>query len=294
MRQFWLSPQQSRAGISDGFEHHFGSQVPLRIDAPNEIAAHIWPETNLFFVNGYQLPIEKVTSAENRDRLQLATTFHGDSKAPVRFESVRVRKLTREPPPAESDYPARIAYYTESLQENPDDLTARYHRGLARMWSKQLEQAREDFDHALKLQPDVGMILMHRGLLAEYLEKHGDAVQFYERALKVVPDLLGAWRRLAWVLATSPDPAIRDGKKALQTAKQGCDLTKMRDYFMLLTLSAAHAELGQHDEAIAAAKKAATLAPDQNKQQARDFLARRMLREAERSESSAKKEPANK
>jgi len=71
----------------------------------------------------------------------------------------------------------------------------------------------------------------------------------------------------AWRLATSPNPAIRDGKRAIQLAERACNLTMDPQPIFLGTLAAAYAEAGSFDEAITTAQKACTLA-QQNGQMA--------------------------
>ncbi|HUC85516.1 MAG TPA: acyltransferase family protein, partial [Candidatus Acidoferrales bacterium] len=64
----------------------------------------------------------------------------------------------------------------------------------------------------------------------------------------------------AWVLATSPDPAQRDGALAVKLAEDACLQTQYRQPAMVGTLAAAYAEAGRFDEAIGAARMACTLA----------------------------------
>jgi tetratricopeptide (TPR) repeat protein len=67
---------------------------------------------------------------------------------------------------------------------------------------------------------------------------------------------------LAWILATHPDPEVRDGAEALEPAQRAADLTRRRDPQVLDTLAAAYAAAGRYGEAIANAQKALQLAPD--------------------------------
>jgi len=64
----------------------------------------------------------------------------------------------------------------------------------------------------------------------------------------------------AWVLATSPDAAQRDGALAVKLAEDACLQTQYRQPGMVETLAAAYAEAGRFDEAIGAAQLACTLA----------------------------------
>ncbi|MGH7936853.1 MAG: tetratricopeptide repeat protein, partial [Chthoniobacterales bacterium] len=55
--------------------------------------------------------------------------------------------------------------------------------------------------------------------------------------------------RLAWLLATCPDPAIRDGREAVAEATKACDDADWKDFSALDTLAAAYAEEGHFAEA---------------------------------------------
>jgi tetratricopeptide (TPR) repeat protein len=64
----------------------------------------------------------------------------------------------------------------------------------------------------------------------------------------------------AWILATHPDPRIRDGNEALTLVRQPGKLIDQDNARQLLVLAAACAETGGFEEAVAAAQQAKTLA----------------------------------
>jgi cytochrome c-type biogenesis protein CcmH/NrfG len=65
---------------------------------------------------------------------------------------------------------------------------------------------------------------------------------------------------LAWVLATCPQAAVRDGVRAVELAQQAVRLTDGNDPSMLGTLAAAYAEAGRFPEAITTIQNACALA----------------------------------
>ena len=65
---------------------------------------------------------------------------------------------------------------------------------------------------------------------------------------------------LAWLLASHPDPKVRDGAEAVKYAKRACELTEYREAFLVGTLAAAYAENKQFDEAHKMAEKAIEIA----------------------------------
>ncbi len=75
------------------------------------------------------------------------------------------------------------------------------------------------------------------------------------------------------IFATSPDPAIREGVKAVSYATRLCQLSKWQEKNTLDTLAAAYAEAGRFDLALTWQQKALGTPPD------KDMLARLALYE---------------
>mgnify|MGYP005995917757 CR=1 FL=1 len=70
---------------------------------------------------------------------------------------------------------------------------------------------------------------------------------------------------VAWLLATHPDPNLRNGKLALEVAKRAAKITAYKDPSYLDTLAAAYAETGDFAKAIETATRALDLV-DENRQ----------------------------
>jgi hypothetical protein len=65
---------------------------------------------------------------------------------------------------------------------------------------------------------------------------------------------------LAWLLASCPDAAFRNGLEAVRLATRACELTGYARPLLIGTLAAAQAEAGDFPAAIATAERAAALA----------------------------------
>jgi len=85
------------------------------------------------------------------------------------------------------------------------------------------------------------------------------AAEELQRVLKGRPDDALTLNNLAWMLATCPDPTVRDGAKAVTLATRACKITQRGVPPMLDTLAAAYAEAGQFDQAVKAVREALTL-----------------------------------
>ena len=92
---------------------------------------------------------------------------------------------------------------------------------------------------------------------------HAAAVPDYEKALKLVPDDDGVLNNLAWVLSTSPDDAVRNGKRALELAKKAVEVTESKKPHIISTLASAYAEVGDFEQAREWSAKAVELAKEQ-------------------------------
>jgi spermidine synthase len=128
------------------------------------------------------------------------------------------------------------------------------------------DNAAKHFQAALDLQPDHAE--SHCGLANLRLgeNKHAEACQHYRAALKTEPDELSALNNLAWVLSTTTDETLRDGKAAIPPAEHAAELTERKQPVILMTLAAAYAAAGRFDDAISTAEAARQLAEASNNQ----------------------------
>jgi protein O-mannosyl-transferase len=87
-----------------------------------------------------------------------------------------------------------------------------------------------------------------------------DAIAEYEHAARISARDPLARNNLAWLLATSSDPSIRDGNRAIELGKEAVRLSHGKDPNYLRTLAAAWAESGRFTEARETAQKALQMA----------------------------------
>ena len=120
------------------------------------------------------------------------------------------------------------------------------------------EEAVKQLKELLELKPDTEA----RSQLATLLyqtAKYGEAVAEYRQVVTDKPDQPEALCNLAWLLATSPDSAVRNGTDAVRFAEQACRLTGYQRPQMIGALAAAYAEAGRFTDAIAETQKAIEL-----------------------------------
>ena len=95
---------------------------------------------------------------------------------------------------------------------------------------------------------------------AQLTQRHAAAaVTTLERAIARRPDDPALLKRTAWVLATSSDAGVRDGRAAIGHAERAVAVSNGRDPVAFDVLAAAYAEAGQFDRALTALAKAVDL-----------------------------------
>ena len=90
-----------------------------------------------------------------------------------------------------------------------------------------------------------------------------EALEVFDKAHRLKPEWPAPLVSLSWILATSPDPKIRDESRALRLAEQAVKLSEQPAAEVLDTLGVAYAAAGQYDRAIKATRQAIELAADQ-------------------------------
>ncbi len=116
--------------------------------------------------------------------------------------------------------------------------------------AKKSRQALDILNALLEKEPENLEYLRTKGNLLLAVNRHSDAVKTFEAVLKAEPDDEMILNNLSWVLSTSPIDMLRNGKRALELAEKACKLTEYKKAYILSTLAAAYAELGDFDKAI--------------------------------------------
>ena len=112
------------------------------------------------------------------------------------------------------------------------------------------------FTAVLEADPDNTTALRGRGDAYLSIAKQAEAIADYEAVLRLAPESGSALNNLAWVLATSTDEKLRDGKRSIELATKACELTEYKQGHILSTLAAAFAEAGDFAKAREWAAKA--------------------------------------
>ena len=148
-----------------------------------------------------------------------------------------------------------IAQYREALQCNPSYADADVDLGAALLDAGRLDEAIAYLQKALQLNPasakahnDLGNVFLQKGDTAR-------AAAHFRQAVQINPADPWVKNNLAWLLATSPQASQRDGKTAVDLARQAEELTGEENPIILRTLAAALAEAGRFSEALETAQQ---------------------------------------
>jgi tetratricopeptide (TPR) repeat protein len=152
---------------------------------------------------------------------------------------------------ANGDFDGAIARYTVCLAAIPDQEEARYNLASALLRKGRIDEAIIQYQKVLQVHPDSADA--HANLGSAWLAKRRvrDAMTEYTKALQIAPENLAALSNLAWLLATSADPSLRNGSEAVRLAERADSASSRSDKHptILRILAAAYAEAGQFAEA---------------------------------------------
>ena len=190
-----------------------------------------------------------------------------------------------------------IAQFQKALEVRPNDPLARYNLGNAFLKSGRVDEAIIQLQSILEIRPDfqeacskLGSALLQKGRTDEAMAQFQRAVQIdpklanaqsdlgtllvqrgrmdeamehYQRALELQPTNVSFLNNLAWVLATCPNPEVRNGARAVELAQKAERLGGAENSAIVGTLAAAYAEAGRFGEAVRTAERALNLATAQ-------------------------------
>jgi len=183
---------------------------------------------------------------------------------------------------ASGEWELAVAHYRAALAIDPDFVRARSNLGATLGSLQQFEEAAQELERALALDPqhlstrgNLGKVLLELGRFDEAIVHLREAARIAPRDAAVLRDYCTAAGKLAWRLATDPDPAARDGERAVELAEEVCRVAGYRALDAPDVLAAAYAETGRFEDAVAAATRALELARQYDSPLA-DTVARRL------------------
>jgi tetratricopeptide (TPR) repeat protein len=152
---------------------------------------------------------------------------------------------------AKGDFDSAITQYTACLAAIPEHEEAQYNLASALLHKGRTDEAIIQYQKVLQMHPENADAHANLGSASLAKGRVRDAIAEYTKALQISPENLAALSNLAWLLATSADPALRNGSEAVRLAERADSASSRSDKHptVLRILAAAYAEAGRFAEA---------------------------------------------
>jgi len=158
-----------------------------------------------------------------------------------------------------------IAAHHRAIEIDSKYFRAYYHLANSLLDQKKPDEAIASCRKAIELEPrdpfahyNLGRGLIQKGFVDEAIVAFREAIRF-KLAGTVERNYAAYWlNQSAWGLATSPDPRLRDGKRAVELVKEAIAI-KPNDWMYWNTLGAAHYRAASWREAVTALEKSMEL-----------------------------------
>lgn len=195
---------------------------------------------------------------------------------------------------AQKKFNAAITDLETLLKLDPTNVEIRLQIGSFYVADERPSKGIEIFTDVIKDNPESWMALRARGDAYLSTSKQAEAIADFEAALKIHQESDGLYNNLAWVLATSPDDKLRDGKRSIELATKACELTEYKAAHILSTLASGYAETGDWENAIKWSTKAVELGNEteieQLKQELKSYEEKKPWRELQNVKEKAEPE----
>lgn len=167
-----------------------------------------------------------------------------------------------------------VALFKVSFEQTETE--RQYHTAVALAASGEVGEAETGFEEALAKIPADTRFVFAESIGAAFYEFGADAaaVRAFRRALEFKPDANVA-TTMAWILATTSDAGLRDGRAALALIDPIAQI-ELNDPSVLSALAAALAEVGRFPDAVVMAERALGNAQAANDATAAGLLERRL------------------
>jgi tetratricopeptide (TPR) repeat protein len=170
---------------------------------------------------------------------------------------VRLELLVGTRLAAGGDGAGALARYESAIALDPDHVDANGLLGAALVRAGRHARALPHLERAIASEQAPAIAFASLAVVRSASGSDADAVRAGREALRRDPELAWAANNLAWILATSSDPTLRDPDEAVRLAETAVGREEEPDADLLDTLAAAYASASRFDEASAVALRAA-------------------------------------
>jgi tetratricopeptide (TPR) repeat protein len=161
---------------------------------------------------------------------------------------------------ARSQPDAAIAILQEAVRINPDHPEARTNLANLLRSLGRLEDAESHYRHVIRTTPTYADASFNLGEMLVSQQRISEAIEVWSAGVASCPRDVPMTINLSLALLTCPDPAMRDGAKALELADRACRLTHESEARALYARGQALRAAGRSTEALEAFRRARSLA----------------------------------
>jgi tetratricopeptide (TPR) repeat protein len=173
---------------------------------------------------------------------------------------------------SKGDTDGAIAHYITCVAVLPNQADSQYNLASALLRKGRIDEAIVHYQKVLELVPEKADAHVNLGIAFLSKGRVEDAIVEYRDALRLAPKNVAAQSNLAWLLATSADPSLRNGPESVLLAEQASRSSGGKGPLILRILAAAYAEAGRFAEARETAHEALQAADNQGNSALSDFL----------------------
>ena len=143
------------------------------------------------------------------------------------------------------------------ISSNPDNWRAHFLKAAVLVLVKRQDDALQQIDESIKLARKsnvsyslLGQLYSSKARTCIDAHRYDDARKSLDNAVHVDPSDTTTMNDLAWLLATAPDPRVRNPHRAVSLAQKCCGLNHWTNAYSIDTLAAAYAAAGNFGQAV--------------------------------------------
>jgi tetratricopeptide (TPR) repeat protein len=153
-----------------------------------------------------------------------------------------------------------VALFERAVAVSPDGALPHHHLGLALVNADRVLEARPHLERAITLGADSAEARAGLAVAYEQLGHYPESIEHARAALRLEPGQLYATLHLVRVLASCPDPELRDPAEAVRLGESARARLRAPDADLLEALATAYASAGRSAAALRALEEAMALA----------------------------------
>ncbi|MCH7993034.1 MAG: tetratricopeptide repeat protein [Planctomycetes bacterium] len=142
-----------------------------------------------------------------------------------------------------------VPHFRSAIEADSMLVDAYFNLGQALASLGKFDEAKQHLERALLLAPNDPMAYLQLGMVLMVDGQYIESVANLRKGILIAPENVNLRERLAWVLATSPNDGVRDGREAVELGERLVARLEKSSARAFDSLAAAYAEVGQFDDA---------------------------------------------